>query len=37
VDALIARIEGAPAGDVMVREPMSVMRRGSVARAPRLS
>jgi LacI family transcriptional regulator len=40
VDALIARIEGAPAGDVMVREPMSLQRRGSVAppasaRAPR--
>jgi LacI family transcriptional regulator len=31
VDALIARIEGAPAGNVMVREPMSLQRRGSVA------
>src|ERR1700733_10837191 len=31
VDALIARIEGAPAGDVMVREPMRLIRRGSVA------
>ncbi len=35
VDALIARIEGAPAGDVMVREPMSLIRRGSVALLPR--
>jgi LacI family transcriptional regulator len=35
VDALIARIERLPAGDVMVREPMSLQRRGSVAR-PRL-
>ena len=33
VDALIARIEGAPAGDVMVGEPMSLVRRGSVAPA----
>jgi DNA-binding LacI/PurR family transcriptional regulator len=34
VDALIARIEGAPAGDVMVREPMRLIRRGSVAPPP---
>jgi DNA-binding LacI/PurR family transcriptional regulator len=34
VDALIARIEGAPAGDVMVREPMSLQQRDSVARPP---
>jgi DNA-binding LacI/PurR family transcriptional regulator len=34
VDALIARIEGAPAGDVMVREPMTLVRRGSVAPPP---
>jgi LacI family transcriptional regulator len=34
VDALIARIEGAPAGDVMVRGPMSLLRRGSVAPPP---
>jgi DNA-binding LacI/PurR family transcriptional regulator len=34
VDALIARIEGAPAGDVMVREPMTLARRGSVAPPP---
>ncbi len=31
VDALIARIEREPAGDVMVREPMSLIPRGSVA------
>ncbi len=35
VDALIARIEGAPAGDVMVREPMSLQQRNSVAPPPR--
>ena len=35
VDALIARIEGAPVGDVMVREPMSLKQRNSVARPPR--
>jgi DNA-binding LacI/PurR family transcriptional regulator len=37
VDALIARIEGAPAGDVMVREPMSLQQRNSVARRLPLS
>jgi LacI family transcriptional regulator len=31
VDALIGRIEGTPAGDVMVREPMSLRERASVA------
>jgi LacI family transcriptional regulator len=31
VDALIARIEGGPAGDVMVREPMRLIPRDSVA------
>jgi LacI family transcriptional regulator, galactose operon repressor len=31
VDALIARIEQVPAGDVMVREPMRLLLRGSVA------
>jgi LacI family transcriptional regulator len=31
VDALIARIEGTPAGDVMVREPMILRQRASVA------
>lgn len=31
VDALIARVEGKPAGDVMVREPMSLRERASVA------
>ena len=31
VDALINRIEGAAAGDVMIREPMSLVQRGSVA------
>jgi LacI family transcriptional regulator len=34
VDALIARIEGNPAGDVMVREPMTLRQRASVARPP---
>jgi LacI family transcriptional regulator len=34
VDALIARIEGAPAPDVMVREPMFLVPRASVASAP---
>jgi DNA-binding LacI/PurR family transcriptional regulator len=34
VDALIARIEGTPAGDVMVREPMSLRHRDSVAPPP---
>jgi len=31
VDALINRIEGAAAGDVMIREPMRLVQRGSVA------
>ena len=31
VDALIARIEGGPPGDVMVREPMRLIPRESVA------
>jgi LacI family transcriptional regulator len=31
VDALIGRIEGTPAGDVMVGEPMSLRERASVA------
>jgi LacI family transcriptional regulator len=34
VDALIARVEGRPAGDVMVREPMSLRQRASVAPPP---
>jgi len=34
VDALIARIEGTPAGDVMVSEPMSLRERASVAPPP---
>jgi LacI family transcriptional regulator len=34
VEALIARIEGGPPGDVMVAEPMSLVRRRSVAPAP---
>ncbi len=34
VDALIARIERKPAGDVMVREPMSLLPRQSVSRPP---
>jgi LacI family transcriptional regulator len=31
VEALIARIEGNPAGDVMIREPISLRQRASVA------
>ena len=34
VDALIARIERVPAGDVMVRQPMHLVPRGSVGPAP---
>ena len=34
VEALIARIEGNPAGDVMIREPMSLRQRASVAPPP---
>jgi LacI family transcriptional regulator len=35
VDALIARIERAPAADVMIREPMTLVLRDSVAPAAR--
>jgi len=31
VDALIARIEREPAGNVMIRQPMSLIQRGSVS------
>jgi LacI family transcriptional regulator len=34
VDALIARIEQVPAGDLMVREPMRLQLRDSVADPP---
>jgi LacI family transcriptional regulator len=34
VDALIARIDGEPASDVLIREPMALQLRGSVARPP---
>jgi len=34
VDALVARIEGGPAADVRVREPMSLVARSSVGPAP---
>ena len=34
VDALITRVEGASAGDVVVREPMKLLKRGSVAPPP---
>jgi LacI family transcriptional regulator len=34
VDALIARIDGAGGADVLVREPMSLVRRGSVGPPP---
>jgi DNA-binding LacI/PurR family transcriptional regulator len=35
VDALIARIEGEPAADVMIKEPMSLQLRGSTGAPPR--
>jgi DNA-binding LacI/PurR family transcriptional regulator len=35
VDALIARIEGEPAADVLIREPMGLQVRGSAAGPPR--
>jgi DNA-binding LacI/PurR family transcriptional regulator len=34
VDALIARIEGEPEADVLIREPMSLQLRGSAASPP---
>ncbi len=34
VDALIARVEGGPQRDVLVRGPMALVRRDSVAAAP---
>ena len=34
VDALVARIEGEPATDVLIREPMALQLRGSVAAPP---
>ena len=34
VDALIARIEGSPASDVIVRDPMFLVPRASVAPPP---
>jgi len=34
VDALIARVEGGPAGDVMITEPMELVSRASVAPPP---
>lgn len=34
VDALIARIDGAGGADVLIREPMSLVRRGSVGPPP---
>jgi LacI family transcriptional regulator len=36
VDALVARIEGEPATDVLIREPMALQLRGSVAAPPGL-
>ena len=36
VDALVARIEGEPARDVLIREPMALQLRGSVASRNRL-
>jgi LacI family transcriptional regulator len=32
VDALIARVEGRPSGDVMIGEPMSLLLRSSVGK-----
>jgi LacI family transcriptional regulator len=37
VDALIARVEGSPTTDVMIREPMFLLPRGSVAAPPGIS
>jgi LacI family transcriptional regulator len=34
VDALVARIEGQPAADVMIREPIRLLQRHSTAAAP---
>jgi LacI family transcriptional regulator len=34
VDALVARIEGEPAADVLIREPIELEQRGSVGPAP---
>jgi DNA-binding LacI/PurR family transcriptional regulator len=34
VDALVARIEGGPAADLLVREPMSLLERASVGPPP---
>jgi DNA-binding LacI/PurR family transcriptional regulator len=34
VDALVARVENAPAGDVMITEPMKMVSRASVAPTP---
>ena len=34
VDALISRVDGTPPANVLVREPMSLVRRASVGRAP---
>jgi LacI family transcriptional regulator len=34
VDALVARIEAEPAGDLMISEPMALQLRGSAARPP---
>jgi LacI family transcriptional regulator len=34
VDALIARVDGRPANDVLVRAPMTLVQRASVSRAP---
>jgi LacI family transcriptional regulator len=36
VDALIARVEHEPAGDVMIRQPMNLVPRDSVTHPPRL-
>jgi DNA-binding LacI/PurR family transcriptional regulator len=34
VDALIARIDGSLARDILIREPMSLVLRASVSQAP---
>ena len=34
VDALITRVEGGPAADVLISEPMYLISRGSVAPPP---
>ncbi|MHB1596870.1 MAG: hypothetical protein ACYCO9_21660 [Streptosporangiaceae bacterium] len=34
VDALIARVDGSPGRDIVIRQPMSLIRRASVGPPP---